>query len=740
MHLPRLPSTILTAAAMMFAQPALAAAPSAPSAPSASAAEQARQAATAQRVTILRDSWGIPHVFGKSDADAVFGLLYAQAEDDFNRIELNYINALGRLAEVEGEQQLWRDLRMKLYITPQAMQAHFAASPPWLRELMVAFADGLNFYLARHPEVKPRLITHFEPWMALAFSEGSIGGDIESIDLKKLAAMYGKPIEKKTRTAGIEPVFEAEPRGSNGFAIAPTKSASGHALLLINPHTSFYFRPEVHMVSEQGLNAYGAVTWGQFFVYQGFNERAGWMHTSGGGDVIDEYLETVVEQKGKFYYRYEGKLRPLRAVPIKLPYKTAGGMASKTVTAYFSHHGPVIRQQDGKWVSVKMMDEPLKALTQSYSRTKATNFAQFSKTMALRTNSSNNTVYADADGTIAYFHGNFIPRRNPGIDFTHPVDGSVAATEWQGLHEVRETITLHNPASGYILNTNNWPFAASGISSPKRADFPKYMWALPENARGVHAVRVLKDKRDFTIDSLIAAAYDSELTEFEPLVPRLVADWEALAPGDPLKAQLAAQVAALRGWNLRFALDSVPTSLAVYWGQQLIAAAGPAARASEVPAADYIVDRIGGDDRLQALVKASARLTADFGTWQTPWGEINRFQRLTGDVEQQYDDSKPSWPVPFASATWGSLASFGMSARQTTKRIYGDRGNSFVAAVEFGPTLRAKSILAGGQSADPASKHFADQAEMYSRGQFKDVLFYPADIEAHLERKYRPGE
>ena len=415
-------------------------------------------------------------------------------------------------------------------------------------------------------------------------------------------------------------------------------------------------------------------------------------------------------------------------------------MASKTVTAYFSHHGPVIRQQDGKWVSVKMMDEPLKALTQSYSRTKATNYAQFSKTMALRTNSSNNTVYADADGTIAYFHGNFIPRRNPGIDFTHPVDGSVAATEWQGLHEVRETITLHNPASGYILNTNNWPFAASGISSPKRADFPKYMWALPENARGVHAVRVLKDKRDFTIDSLIAAAYDSELTEFEPLVPRLVADWEALAPGDPLKAQLAAQVAALRGWNLRFALDSVPTSLAVYWGQQLIAAAGPAARASEVPAADYIVDRIGGDDRLQALVKASARLTADFGTWQTPWGEINRFQRLTGDVEQQYDDSKPSWPVPFASATWGSLASFGMSARQTTKRIYGDRGNSFVAAVEFGPTLRAKSILAGGQSADPASKHFADQAEMYSRGQFKDVLFYPADIEAHLERKYRPGE
>ena len=725
------------------------AAATAPRAASA-AAEHARQAATAARVTIVRDTWGIPHVFGKSDADAVFGLLYAQAEDDFNRVELNYINALGRLAEVEGEQAVWRDLRMKLYITPAELQAKYAASPAWLRQLMVAFADGLNYYLARHPAVTPKLITHFEPWMALAFSEGSIGGDIESIDLKQLEAMYGKPATLSPAAPALpapaaplarnDAPFEAEPRGSNGFAIAPARSASGHALLLINPHTSFYFRPEVHMVSEQGLNAYGAVTWGQFFVYQGFNERAGWMHTSGGGDVIDEYLETIVQKNGRFYYRYEGKLRPLRTRQISLPYRHDGAIAVKTVTAYFSHHGPVVRQRDGKWVTVKMMDEPLKALTQSYLRTKARNYGAFADTMALRTNSSNNTVYADADGTIAYFHGNFVPRRDPSIDWTHPVDGSVRATEWQGLHAVADTITLHNPASGYILNTNNWPFAASGASSPKQADFPKYMWALPENARGIHAVRVLKDTADFTLDSLVAAAYDSTLTEFEPLLPKLVADWDALAASDPVKEQLAAPVAALRGWNRRFALDSVPTSLAVYWGQQLIAAATPAARAREVPVADFIIDGIDSQARLLALARATAKLTADFGTWQTPWGDINRFQRLSGDVEQRYDDSKPSWPVPFASATWGSLASFGMSAKQSTKRIYGDRGNSFVAVVEFGPRLRARSILAGGQSGDPVSKHFNDQAEMYSKGQFKDVLFYPADIDQHVERRYHPGE
>ena len=747
----------LFGAALVMSTPAGAAAPKAkraaaaaavPSVASAaaSAVEAARWAATAQRVTILRDSWGIPHVFGKSDADAVFGLLYAQAEDDFNRIELNYINALGRLAEVEGEKELWRDLRMKLYITPQAMQAKYAASPAWLRELMVGFADGLNFYLARHPEVKPKLITHFEPWMALAFSEGSIGGDIESIDLKQLEAFYGQPQNGATPSMAValaspaDKGFDPEPRGSNGFAIAPARSASGHALLLINPHTSFYFRPEVHVVSEQGLNAYGAVTWGQFFVYQGFNERAGWMHTSGGGDVIDEYLETVVEKKGKWYYRYEGAWKPLRAVRVELPYKTPAGMARKTVTAWFSHHGPVVRQLDGKWVSVRMMDEPLKALTQSFSRTKAGNYAAFRDTMQLRTNSSNNTVYADADGTIAYFHGNFIPRRNPAIDFTHPVDGSTAATEWQGLHTIDDTITLKNPASGYILNTNNWPFASSGASSPRQADFPRYMWALPENARGVHAIKVLKDQGHFTLDSLIATAYDSYLTEFEPLIPKLVADWEALAPTDPLKIQLAPQVAALRNWNLRFAVDSVPTSVAVYWGQQMIAAAAPAARAQEIPVADFIISGIGAAERLQALARATAKLSTDFGSWQTPWGAINRFQRLSGDVEQKYDDSKPSWPVPFASATWGSLAAFGMSAKQTTKRIYGDRGNSFVAVVEFGPKLKARSILAGGESADPASKHFTDQAEMYSKGEFKEVLFYREDIEKNLERKYHPGQ
>lgn len=725
----------------------------------------ARWRAEAARVTIIRDNWGVPHVYGRSDADAVFGLMYAQAEDDFNRVETNYINASGRLAEVEGDKALWQDLRMKLFISPDDMRNKYAASPAWLQKLMVAFADGLNYYLYTHPNVKPRLLTHFEPWMALTFSEGSIGGDIESVSLRGLEQFYGKPVSAAGADGGFadagaphdgpagdgatdartftspddEGASPPEPGGSNGFAIAPSLSASGHSLLLINPHTSFYFRPEVNVVSDEGLNAYGAVTWGQFFVYQGFNNRIGWMHTSGGGDVIDEYLEAVSQKSGKFFYRYGREERPLRAVAIDLPYKQGTAMAHRTITVYYSHHGPIVRTVDGKWVAVRLMQEEVKALQQSYLRTKAKSYAEFSKVMELRTNSSNNTVYADADGNIAYWHGNFMPRRDTSFDFTKPVDGSNPATDWKGLHEAKETIHLFDPKNGWLYNTNNWPFTAAGPDSPKAKDYPKYMNANPENARGIHAVRVLSKIKALTLDGLIAAANDSYLTAFDPLIPALLKAYDSLSAGDPLKASLAEQVAMLRGWDLRYAVGSVPTSLAIFWGQDLMACSMTPARARDIPVLDYMASVTSPRERLEALARASAKLTADFGTWKTPWGEINRFQRLTGDIVQPFDDSKPSLPVAFTSSTWGSLAAFGMSTPAHTKRIYGNVGNSFEAVVEFGPTIKAKSLLAGGESGDPASKHFTDQAERYTKQQFKDVRFYRTDVEAHAERTYHPG-
>jgi len=700
----------------------------------------------AGRVNIIRDNWGIAHIYGQSDADTVFGAIYAQAEDDFNRIERNYLNGLGWLAQAEGESAVYSDLRERLFVDVDDLQRKYRSSPEWLKTLMLAWSDGLNYFLAKHPAVKPKVIHHFEPWMALSFTEGSIGGDVETIDLRLLEKFYGGPsppaaAKSGTRGSTAQPVAAARaapPGGSNGFAIAPSRSASGHALLWINPHTSYYFRSELQMVSEQGLNVYGAVTWGQFFVYQGFNSHNGWMHTSYGGDAIDEYAETIVKKPDGLYYQYGGALRKLQVSRITIPVNRGTGRSLRKFTVYHSHHGPIIRAENGRWIAIKLLQDPVPALSQSYLRTKTTDYASFRKTQDLRTDTSNNTVYADADGTIAYFHGNFIPRRNTAFDFTRPVDGSDPATEWQGPHAVEDTITLLNPSSGFILNTNNWPFSAAGPASPKRENYPAYMWIKGENPRGIHALEVLQNIHGVTLDSLIAAGYDGHLTAFDVLLPPLFASFDALPAGDARRTALTDAITSLRSWDKRTSADSVPTAVAIFWGLALVERKGAEARDADEPVYDYLVGKLTDAERIEALSAALEKLQRDFGRWQVPWGEINRFQRLTDDIVQPFDDAKPSLPVGFAPAQWGALASSDWSKPRRTKKIYGASGNSFVAAVEFGPTIHAKAIMSGGESADPASPHFTDQALMFSQGHFRDVLFSPEDVRAHAERSYHP--
>jgi acyl-homoserine-lactone acylase len=726
-------------------------APAAAASARPTASEIERFQRRAESVTITRDRWGIPHIHGKTDADVVFGMAYAQAEDDFDRVETNFINAMGRLAEVEGESAIYRDLRMKLFIDPDTLRALYAASEPWLQKLMDGWADGLNFYLHTHPEVTPRVIRRFEPWMALSFSEGSIGGDIERISLRALESFYDNRVASADGAGGVRTPqslspqgdsagnhFE-EPRGSNGIAIAPVNTIDGDALLLINPHTSFFFRAELQMTSDEGLNAYGAVTWGQFFIYQGFNERVGWMHTSSGVDAVDEFLETVVERDGELFYRYGSEERPVRVSTIDVPYRTdEGDMASRTFTVYRTHHGPIVREADGRWVSVALMNRPVEALSQSFLRTRARDYRSFREASELRANSSNATVYADADGTIAYFHPQFVPIRDDRFDYTRPVDGSDPATDWRGLHDIDEAPHVRNPATGWVQNTNNWPYSAAGEASPAREDFPRYMDTYGENARGVHAIMLLRDRSDFTLDRLVDAAYDSYLPAFAGLIPPLVRAYDRAEASHPLRAALEGPVSVFRSWDFRWSTESVATSLAVFWGENLMGRVRSEAREAKVPLLDFMAERASAEQMLEALAEASSRIERDFGSWRTPWGEINRFQRLTGDIVHPFSDAGPSIPVGFTSGVWGSLASFGARPRGT-KRYYGTSGNSFVAVVEFGDSVRARAVSAGGQSGDPASPHFNDQALRYATGDLREVYFYPSQLVGNTESEYHPG-
>ena len=711
-----------------------------PAVPRRDSARWERQAA---RVTIIRDDWGIAHVYGKTDADAVFGMIYAQAEDDFNRIETNYITQLGRLAEAEGESALYQDLRMRLFIDPFTLQEGYRASPQWLRRLMDAWADGLNYFLYKHPEVQPRVIKRFEPWMALSFTEGSIGGDIERVSVRDLAAFYGDSTNLRSST---DDELEPEPSGSNGIAIAPRLTANHHALLWINPHTSFYFRSELQMVSEDGLNAYGAVTWGQFFIYQGFNATAGWMHTSSGVDNIDEFLETVTWRRGSegsYPVFLAGRQEvAVQQRPQYITVKTGAGPVIKTINVYYTAHGPVVRKEADRWVSVSLMANPIKALTQSYTRTKARDLAAFRKIMDLHTNSSNNTVFADASGNIAYFHSNYIPRRDTTFDWLRPVDGSNPATAYRGVLSFDQTPNVVNPPSGWVYNSNNWPWSAAGEgSSPKRVDFPRYVeTGTEETPRGYHALRVLTGKSDWSMTSLTAAAFDSYLPAFERMLPPLLAAYDQLPATDTLKSKLAEPIAALRAWDYRWGAESVPTSVAVYWGEQIGRRVLPTARAAGVSVITYVGDsRASAADLLSALSAAVDKLTSDFGSWKTPWGDINRFQRINDDIASHFDDAGPSIPVPFTSSIWGSLAAFGARPYPNTKKWYGSSGNSFVAIVEFGDSVRARAVTAGGESGAVGSTHFNDQAERYASGNLRDVYFYRSQLSGHTEREYHPG-
>ena len=443
--------------------------------------EIAKFESQAKQVTIIRDIWGIPHVYGKTDADAVFGLLYAQCEDDFRRVEMNALENLGRKSEATGIDDVYEDLQMRLIYDSVAAIDEYKKCPTWFKKLLEASADGVNYYLYKHPEVKPAALLRFQPWYALMRTNGSISatntGGVTAQETKRFYTTNNLTPYQDT-TAFIKKANEEDYQnisGSNGFAVAPSKTKNKNAILYINPHVTFYFRSEVHMVSDEGLNAYGAVTWGQFFVFQGFNQHCGWMHTSGVADLADLYEEKIVKKDDLLFYTYDNTLMPVTSKRITISYKKDDKIISQAFTAYSTHHGPVMASRNGKWLSLKENNRSLNGLMQSWLRTKAKSFSEFEKIMQMRSNTSDNTVYADDKGNIAYWHGNFIPKRDTKYDWSQPVDGTTSATEWKGTHELHEIVQVHNPSTGWIQNCNSTPFTVSGTASPDKNKYPLYL-------------------------------------------------------------------------------------------------------------------------------------------------------------------------------------------------------------------------------------------------------------------------
>ncbi|OCX53506.1 penicillin amidase [Mucilaginibacter sp. PPCGB 2223] len=698
----------------------------------------ARCQGEAGRVTIIRDNWGVPHIYAKTDADVVFGLLYSECEDNFKGVERNYLNVLGRTAEADGEKAVYTDLLMRLAEDSTDAIKDYKRCAPAFKKLLDAFADGINYYLYKHPEVKPAVLTRFKPWYALMFTDGSVGATITGgATVEDVRRFYGNDEPQLGYDYKIND--ELIETGSNGFAISPSKTASGNAMLYINPHVPFYFRSEVELVSQEGLHAYGAVTWGQFFVYQGFNRHCGWMHTTSNADVADLYAEKISHTGNRLFYEYEHKQLPVRPQKAVVKFKSDNGITAKSFTIYFTHHGPVMGSRDGKWLSLRANNRSLDALLESWQITKANTFEEYKKAMGLLSNATNNTVYADDKGNTAFWYGNYVPKRDPKIDWTLPVDGTVAATEWLGVHPLNEIVHVYNPQSGFIQNCNATPYASAGASSPDKAKYPVYMAPDGQNYRGVNAIKLLSDARGLTLDALIAKGYDHYLAAFDDLLPPLFKAYDQ--SGDSVKQALADPIKLLKDWDKHSSVNSVATTVATQWGMLML---DKMPRPKTVEEGTFATTRISafaayldGKTQIGYLLYVVNNLQKTYGTWKVPLGEINRYQRP--DDGKTFDDSRPSLPVGQVSSAFGQLPSF-VSRQMGTQKRYGYSGNSFIATVEFGKRIKAKSIITGGQSFDPNSKHFTDQAQMYIDGRFKDVLFYKEDVLKHAERTYHPGE
>ncbi len=659
----------------------------------------------ASRVTIYRDTYGIPHVFGETDAATMFGFAYAQAEDNFWRIEDNYLRALGRRAEVDGEDGVGGDRRNHALEIPRLARAEYRRLPPKMRAIVDGYAAGLNAYLADHPDVHPRVLTRIEPWYSLAFIR---------YNYYQSGFFWGAGYQRSDLEMAAGDFPSRDSLGSNGWVIGPSKSATGHAMLFINPHLSFFgygqvYEGHVHS-QESGWNFTGYTRLGFPFPYVGHNESLGWVSTDNSADQADLYAEVFADSSR---YRYGSGYRRAVIWTDTILVKTAAGMERRAITSRKTHHGPIIGTRDGKPLALKMAKLAADGwLEEWYNMTRARSVAELKRAMQPLNMLFGNVMAADAGGNTWYLYNSAVPVRDPHFDWSSAVDGSDPATEWKGFHRMEDLPQLLNPATGWMQNCNTTPFLLTSSGNPDSSTFPRYMVMEGDNWRGLTSRKILGATATFTWDDWVRAAFDTRVAAADSLLPAMLSN--AVGAGDSARAALEM----LGRWDRRSDTASIAMTLFDRWRQ------------AQRPG---ITDRAAFDSALAALVR-------DWGTWRVPWGEVNRLQRIDESIDQQFSDERPSLPVAGAGAWNGTVFTYYAQPVRGQKRRYGVAGGTYVSVVEFGPKVRRLAVHTMGASGDPKSPHYFDQAPLYARGQLRPAWFTLEEVRANLEREYRPGK
>lgn len=678
----------------------------------------------AKMVTIYRDKYGVPHVFGRNDASTVFGFAYAQAEDNFWRVEENFISALGRLSELYGEEMLNEDRLNHALEIPRLAQEEYVRLDPHMRSICDGFAAGFNYFLSKHLEVRPRLLQRIEPWHTLAF-------------IRYNYYQNGFARDRNLRQGGLQTAVRDDDLqdhvGSNGWVIDSSKSASGHAMLFINPHLPFFGPGQVyegHVHSDQGWNFTGYTRFGFPFPYVGHNENGGWVSTDNAADLQDVYLETFDDPSRPLAYKYGNGYRLATERVEEIRVKTATGMETRRFTMRKTHHGPVLGARDGKLLTLRMAKfESDGWLREWYDMTNAKSLAALKRAMTPLNMLFGNVMYADRQGNTWYLYNGAVPRRDPRFDWSKPLDGSDPETEWQGYHSIDELPQLTNPKTGWMQNCNTTPFLLTSEGNPDPKRYPKYMVQEGDNPRGAISRDILASTPKFTFEEWRRVAFDTRVKQAGTRLPQLLAalkkHLKSIEASNEAR-HLADVNAELANWNQRSTSDSVAMTLFSLWHDRVSRDRTSAGATEEKQVATL-------SDVVDALEK-------DFGTWRVKWGELIRLQRLDESKREKFEDSRSSLAVAGVNGNDGAVFTFYAIPEKGQKRRYGVAGGTYVSVVEFAPTVRALSVHTFGASGNPNSRHYTDQAALYSRGEFKPAWLRLEDIRANLEAAYHPGE
>lgn len=671
-------------------------------------------------VRIMRDEYGVPHVYGKTDADVAYGLAWAHCEDDFDTIQEVLLTGRGRLSEIRRHQGLMTDMFVRAFRVQETVAEKYEADlSPEIRAICEAYAQGVNHYAATHPEACYARIVLPATGQDIVCGFTLRAPFFYFLPRHLQGLLEGGPRFGRTRSACNMPddsVASTEiQRGSNAFAVAPSRSADGFTRLAVNSHQPWtgpvaWYEARLH--SEEGMDTVGGLFPGTPVVLHGHNRNLGWAHTTNMPDLCDVYRLTV-NPDNPDQYQFDGAWRNFEKETARIRLRLWGPL---TITVkrelLWTVHGPALRTKDGVFAISYAGQGEIRAVEQWYRMGKARNLDEFRQAMELRAILALNTVYADREGNIWYLYNANLPERSPDYDWTGRVPGDTSRTLWGALLPFDTLPQVLNPPSGFVQNCNSDPFQTTfGPGNPLRENCTQ-AWAMPDQMtnRALRLHEMFGADESVTRDDFYTYKFDWNYTRTSK-VGDLLDRMKALAPfDDPLMNE---GIEIINHWDYSTAPESVGTALAVLTGEPVIRA-----------------EMFGNPppDLEKMFREACHYLQDHHGRLDVPWGEVNRMVRgslnirLGGGPDTLY-------------AVYGT--------KQSDGTLHGHSGDSYVLMVEWDPQGHVSSRSLhnfGSATTRPDSPHYADQTELFQQRTTKPVHFDEADLKPFVAREYRPGD